>query len=177
MKNHYCLLLIFIATVLCLSPGSIWCKNASYKGKIMLHGSEPLTRMVLTTDTGSQITLEGKYVGELRHLQGMTVEISGNEEGSNYLGETIIQVDDYRILAIGDGDESVTPWVGILKVTRNNLYLQQKTKIYILNGSLVTVLNQHSNAKIWVTGTLKRGWFWNKPIISVNRFGVIAEKN
>lgn len=175
IKKYILLISILVFSV---TPNGFSSKSNSYTGKISNIGSAPFVKLILVTPTQLKYSITGntEILEELKNLQGATVLLEGIETSDKTIyGFPEIKAETYRLLFIGEGENRRTPWVGILMKKKGQLYLKTFDKMYLLTGSIVTLLEPNLQAKIWVTGTLKRNWFWKPATINIDAYQIIRK--
>lgn len=150
-------------------------------GKVTTIGHVPFVKTVLLSSAESQTfyIIQGVMLPELKNLQGATVKVQGKVSGTDAEYQMkILDILNYQVLTIGEGQNAKTPWVGIL-TNQNSLYLlTENGKQVFLEGPLVTSLRQYEGAKLWLTGTSRTSGFlfWKKTLLRPYAFGIIRPK-
>ncbi|HYH04057.1 MAG TPA: hypothetical protein VEC37_13220, partial [Bacillota bacterium] len=124
-------------------------------GKVTTIGHVPFVKTVIQSvgEPRTFYIIQGDMLPELKNLQGATLKVRGKVSGTDpeYQAKTL-DVINYQVLAIGEGQNAKKPWVGILN-SQNSLYLQTESgKPILLKGPLVTTLRQYDGAKLWLSG-------------------------
>lgn len=174
MKTKY---LVIVSVLIFIIAPSCFGLVDTYKGKISLIGNMPLTKLILVTESQSKYVISGdnEILEELKNLQGAFISLNGRDTGKKSYGFPEINADYYQLLYIGEGDNKKTPWVGVLEKKDGQLLLITNTKSYFLFGPMISLLEDNLHAKVWVTGTLRRGWFWKPSIINVDAYQIIRK--
>jgi hypothetical protein len=81
---------------------------------------------------------------------------------------------DYQIQWIGEGENRKRPWTGLIRIKQNQVFLEEpKGNSFELEGPAALELAKLPGAKVWVTGSLHRKWFWGKSVITPDAYGII----
>lgn len=153
------------------------CEELALIGKLYLIGNTPFVKLVLETKENGKYYLESDMLSELKRLQHITVKVIGYQKKSLIEGQPpVFWVEKYQIVNIGVGENIKVPWVGILKIKGGKVILQsEQGKQYRIIGVVVEEFKEIIGAKVWVTGTLERGWLWKPSIINVDTYQVIRK--
>lgn len=65
-------------------------------GRVVVIGNEPFTALAVSTADNVTFELTGEKAGELRALQGVTVEVSGRSAGRGRYAAQSVEVTGYR---------------------------------------------------------------------------------
>jgi len=154
-------------------------EKISLTGTVAVIGNEPFTKLIFSANNNQKYLLDKNELWqELFKLQGANLRIEGFISNSNdpIFKTPKLEVSDYEILWIGEGENRQTPWVGTININDNLVYLQtSKQKSYQIIGPNVEIFKNYPNAKVWVTGTQKKQWFKKNNQIYVTAYCIIKE--
>lgn len=175
--------LVFISLVLLpIMAFSTYCaaQNVQITGKVAAIGHAPFVKMALQGGTPRTLyVITGSLLEEIKNLQGVTLKVKGAVTGDDprYQAKTL-EISEYQIIAVGEGENRQIPWVGIL-TGDSTLQLQTESgKLIALEGPLVATLTAQRGSKVWLTGTIRSTGFcfWKSRVLNPSAFGVIRSK-
>ncbi len=122
-------------------------------GEVMLVGTSNFSELVIkSAEKGDTTVILGDLVAELKQLQGLKLKVVGvsAETQSHRDG---LKVTSYEILETSDGR---VPYVGIVLVKENAVYLKVGEKEYRLDGMNLTLekFRQAARQKAWIVGDM-----------------------
>lgn len=153
-------------------------KKIDITGSIAVIGHEPFIELVLSDKNHQQYLLEKNELWqELFKLQGATIRVSGIASANDPIyNSPILNVSNYEILWIGEGETRQKPWVGTIKIKDNLVYLQtSKNNCYQIVGPNEGTFKNYLNSKVWVTGTQQKQLLRRTNKIYVTAYCIIKE--
>jgi hypothetical protein len=135
-------------------------RQAEYRGKVIVSGSEPATSVRLVGNNAN-VELVGSLEPELRHLSGAELSVRGALQGPTAAQR--LEVEDYLITEI-DGE---TPSTGVLQVGDGQLWLVSKDTLQVIDPP--EALRARTAAKVWIVGRR------SGDSLRVQSYGVIRE--
>lgn len=120
-------------------------------GTLSLRGGQPYPILMLeTADGGEYLLRSSRLLEELRHLNGMRVELRGTTPANPSVTIPVLTVESYRLLALDDG---AVPLIGTIENTEERcvLAVDGDTRLTVV-GEFEHVLGAFPGAKVWVIG-------------------------
>lgn len=111
------------------------------RGTVMVVGADPMTRVVLRTDTG-RVSLEGEAADRLRRVNGLGVRVDGRLAGS------AMTVVDFRVRE-ADGMPAAD---GILELDGDTAVLVTATGRRLRYTPVPSALRARVGARVWIAG-------------------------
>jgi len=143
------------------------CGHSAYLAGIVAGPQATGHTVVLETNTGDEVPLQGDLASELAHVPGAMVRVEGRLRGHGERQR--LNVTAYRLLDAGKG---VPPHVGKLYWDGTRLLLiEEETGTAVeLRGRAVTTLRRQTGAKAWIVGPVI-----NIEILEVVDYGILRE--
>lgn len=132
-------------------------ERVSVDGVLALHGSTPFTTLVLETNDGAVLTIDGDddaLMTELRGLVGLPCEVDGRVAPPLTPGSVRIAPTGYRLLPLPTGE---LPIVGVLSIEGTPgdgecVLATKDGKRYWIRGDLAGAIREYAGARVWIVG-------------------------